>query len=232
MIDLPAVPGPDDALSQSTRARLFALLAANGHPATTAELADRTGLHPNGVRTHLEVLERAGLIVRDRAPQPRGRPPDAWTIAPGARPGGRAPTAYQDLGRWLARALTARPAGQRAIESTGRKIGRELAPDPPPTDPTTVLRRLLTSMGFEPAVTLRDGDRLNLRLCNCPYRAAVHENQPAICALHKGITRGLLDSLHPQATLANFTPHDPDAAGCEISVRGLTPPPAATLGRS
>jgi len=226
VIDLPAAAGPDDALSQPTRARLFALLAGTGRPATTAELADRLGLHPNGVRTHLDRLERAGLIARDRAQQPRGRPPDAWTIAPDARPGGRAPTAYQDLGRWLARALKARPAGLRGVESTGRQIGQELAPERAITHPDAV-QSALTGLGFQPIVILRDDNRLTLRLRNCPYRAVVRENQPAICALHKGITRGLLDVLQPHAKLQNFVPHDPDKAGCEIELRALHPPPVA-----
>ena len=202
--------------AQPTRARLFALLAEHG-TSTTAVLAERLGLHPNGVRTHLEVLEDAGLIARDRARQPRGRPPDAWTLARGARPAGRAPTAYQDLGRWLARALKARPAGLRGIESTGRSIGRELAPDNATADPE-LLATVLTTLGFAPAVVVRDADRLALRLGNCPYRAAVRENAPAICALHKGITRGLLDALHSDATLESFVPHDPETAGCEIQL--------------
>jgi predicted ArsR family transcriptional regulator len=226
VIDLPAVAGPDDALSQPTRARLFALLAEQGTPSTTAELADRLGLHPNGVRTHLELLEHADLIARERAQQSRGRPPDAWKLAPGARPGGRTPTAYQDLGRWLARALKARPPGVRGIESSGREIGRELPPAHAATDPDA-LESVLTELGFQPTVTLHHDDRLHLSLRNCPYRAAVHENQPAICALHRGITRGLLDVLHPQAKLESFVPHDPDTAGCEIELRGLKPPPAA-----
>ena len=52
----------------------------------------------------------------------------------------------------------------------------------------------------------------------------MRENQLAICALHKGITRGLLDVLEPGAKLAAFIPHDPDEAGCVIDVRGLTEP--------
>jgi hypothetical protein len=58
-------------------------------------------------------------------------------------------------------------------------------------------------------------------LRNCPYRDAVRENPAAICALHKGITRGLLDVLAPQAKLIEFVPHNPDRAGCLIEVRGL-----------
>ena len=227
VLDLPAVEIPGDALSQPTRARLFALLGELRRPIGTAELAARLDLHPNGVRIHLERLEEAGLVARARTSQPRGRPADVWAIAPDAEPGGRPPTAYQDLGRWLARALKARSTGVRSIEQAGRQIGRELSPAPEraPNDPHP-LESALTSLGFQPIVTLRQDDRLNLCLRNCPYRAAVHENQLAICALHKGITRGLLDVTHPQAKLESFVPHDPDQAGCEIQLAGLKPQPA------
>ena len=226
MFDLPAVASVDDVLSQPTRARLFALLGELKRPAGTAELADRLALHPNGVRLHLERLERAGLVARARAHQARGRPPDAWTIAPDARPGGEAPRAYQDLGRWLARAMRSRPAGLRSVEATGRQIGRELAPHGTQLDPDA-LETVLVTLGFQPTVTLREGDRLTFCLRNCPYRDAVRENQPVVCTLHKGITRGLLDVLEPNAKLAGFVPHDPDEAGCLIELRGLTPAPAA-----
>ena len=231
MIDLPAVAGPDDALAQPTRARLFALLSESGHPAGTAELAEHLGLHPNGVRTHLERLQQSGLVVHARPLQRRGRPPDAWMIAPDARPGGRAPSAYQDLGRWLARALGTGPGALGSIERTGRQIGHELPAAGAPHDPD-VLQCRLAALGFEPTVTLRGDDRLTLRLRNCPYRTAVHENQPAVCALHKGITRGLLDVLLPHAKLERFEPHDPDQAGCEIDIQGIQPPAVEHLVKS
>jgi predicted ArsR family transcriptional regulator len=217
-MDLPTAGDPDDVLAQPTRARLFALLAELRRPAGTGELAERLGLHPNGIRLHLERLADAGLIERARVRQGRGRPPDAWTIAPGAQPGGRAPRAYQDLGRWLARALRARPGDLGGIEDTGREIGRELAPQDAHTDPDA-LENSLSALGFQPAVTRPAAGQVTIRLCNCPYRDAVHENQPAICALHEGITRGLLDVLEPQTMLADFVPSDPDQAGCLIELR-------------
>ena len=78
MIDLPPTADPGDALSQPTRGRLFALLAELKRPVGTAELADRLGLHPNGVRLHLERLEQEELVERVRVRTQRGRPPDAW----------------------------------------------------------------------------------------------------------------------------------------------------------
>lgn len=226
VIDLPVIADPDDALSQPTRARLFALLSELKRPAGTAELAERLELHPNGVRVHLERLEQQGLVERARVRQPRGRPPDAWRIAPEARPGGRAPHAYQDLGRWLARALRI-GGGRRGIEATGREIGRELAPKGSRREPDA-LETMLTSLGFQPMIEHREDDRMTVCLGNCPYRDAVRENQPAICTLHRGMTRGLLDVLEPQAKLAAFVPHDPDQAGCVIEVHGLGKPATAS----
>ena len=224
MIDLPATADPGDALSQPTRARLFALLSELKRPVGTAELAERLGLHPNGVRLHLERLSEEGLVERARMRGQRGRPPDAWRIARDARPAGARPRAYQDLGRWLAQALGARPSGLRGIASTGRRIGRELAPDVAGS-PVDALETTLIALGFQPTLEAKDGGSVTFCLGNCPYSAAVRENQPGVCALHEGITRGLLDVLAPRARLAAFVPHDPDDAGCVIDVRGLAPGP-------
>ena len=219
-MDAPFAKSPDDVLAQPTRSRLFALLAELKRPAGTVELAERLDLHPNGVRIHLERMEQAGLVERARVRHQRGRPPDAWTIAADARPGGSAPRAYQDLGRWLARALRSPRRGLRSIEETGRQIGRELAPEGTASNPAG-FEAALTALGFQPTAKLHEDHGVTFCLGNCPYRDAVRENQPAICALHKGITRGLLDVLAPEATLAGFVPRDPDEAGCTIELRGL-----------
>ena len=206
-MDAPFAIDPDDVLAQPTRARLFALLGELKRPAGTVELAERLELHPNGVRIHLERMEQAGLVERARVRDRRGRPPDAWTISADARPGGSDPRAYQDLGRWLARALEARPRGLRGIEETGRQIGRELAPDGATAD-GGAFEASLTALGFQPVAKPRE-DGVTYCLRNCPYRDAVRENQPAICALHKGITRGLLDVLAPRPSSQASCPTTP-----------------------
>lgn len=217
MIDLPRTGSPDDALSQPTRAHLFRLLGELGRAAGTAELAEQLGLHPNGVRMHLERLQRDGLLMRESEPQPRGRPRDVWKIAPDAQPGGRAPRAYTDLVRWLARATGSGSRGLRGIEAAGREIGQELA-SRQGTSGEDAFQTTLTSLGFQPRLKSRTGERLTICLGNCPYRDAVRENQPVICSLHRGITRGLLDVMAPDAKLTEFEPHDPDRAGCLIEL--------------
>jgi predicted ArsR family transcriptional regulator len=222
-VDSPAPIAADDVLAQPTRARLFALLEELQRPTGTVELADRVGLHANGVRAHLGRMEHAGLVQRTRARHGPGRPPDAWTIAPDAHPGGSPPRAYRALARWLARAIGP-GRGLRGIEQTGREIGRELAPERT-SAPIEALQNTLSALGFQPAAPRRHQDSVTFCLGNCPYRDAVHENQPAICTLHEGITRGLLETLAPHAKLAAFVPRDPDMAGCTIEVRGLEAPP-------
>ena len=225
-VDLPSPLSRDEVLAQPTRARLFSMLSELKRPAGTVELADRLELHPNGVRLHLERMREAGLVERSRPRRSVGRPRDAWAIAPGAHPGGRRPSAYADLGRWLARSITAGPGRLRDIEATGREIGRELAPaGGPPT--TETFEATLAALGFQPRMQDDEAGGLTFCLGNCPYRDAVRENQQVVCTLHRGLTRGLLDVLDPRAELTGFVPRDPDEAGCLIELHGLAEAAAA-----
>ena len=211
---------PEDALAQPTRAQLFALLGDLRRPVGTDELAQRLDLHPNGIRQHLERLEADGLVLRARERQARGRPRDAWSISPDAQPGGDPPTAYADLGRWLVRAISAGGTRVRDVEATGRQIGRELAPQANGGPAEARIYGVLVAMGFQPRRRLDAGGTLTYCLDNCPYRDAVRERQSVVCGLHRGITRGLLDGVDPKTRLSAFIPKDPDAAGCEITLRG------------
>jgi predicted ArsR family transcriptional regulator len=227
-MDTPATTTPDDALAQPTRARLFTTLAELRRPAGTAELADRLGLHPNGVRIHLERLEAAGLVARSRAPQTRGRPRAAWTVSPTADPGGAPPTGFRELARWLARTIAVRPGRLREVEAAGREIGRELAGTDEPEPGTETLYSTLAALGFRPHINSSTAGRTIYCLGNCPYKDAVRANQPVVCTLHRGITRGLLEGLEPGARLLDFVPRDPDKAGCLIDVKAAGQPARAT----
>lgn len=213
--------GPGDVLAQPTRARLFAHLASLGRAAGTAELAADLGLHPSGVRVHLERLRAAGLIARERVPQKVGRPRDSWSIAADALPGGEPRDAYPRLAGWLARSIPARPGRLREVERAGREVGCDLA-FPRGGDPAEeAMGRALTALGFAPQRQRASAGQAVFRLGNCPYREAVRENQPVVCALHRGLTRGMLDRLDPTARLTSFVPKDPDLAGCLIEVEGF-----------
>ena len=205
-------------MAQPTRAELFRLLTELKRPATTEELATSLSLHPNGVRIHLERLAQTGFVVRERARQSRGRPRDTWAVAADARPGGQQPRGYADLARWLAHLIPSSTRSMKAVEATGREIGRGLVKANGPAEET--MRATLSSLGFRPSSKRGRDGKLTYRLGNCPYRDAVRENQPAICTLHRGLTRGLLDSLSAGTELVGFVARDPRSAGCLIELRG------------
>jgi predicted ArsR family transcriptional regulator len=220
-MDVPIRPG--DPLAQPTRSKLFARLGELRRPVATDELAEHLGLHPNGIRLHLERMLDAGLIERRRERIARGRPRDTWVISPDAQPGGDPPAAYANLARWLVRALAGNGARVRDVESTGQEIGRhmssELGSESSRGDEQQLFDALV-SLGFAPERERLDRDRLVYHLWNCPYRDAVHERQSLVCGLHRGITRGLLEGVDPETRMVGFEAKDPDLAGCKIRVRG------------
>lgn len=211
-VDLPGTSA--DALRNPTRARLFKLLDERLRPTATDELAESVGLHVNGVRRHLELLCSAGLVERHRVVRGRGRPRDEWTISPDAEPAGEPPRSYVELSRWLSRAIPQAELGE--VERVGREIGREIAPAGDSNLETTFVGAL-AAMGFRPSVEVT-ADGFVCSLGNCPYVESVRENPQAICALHRGLTAGMLAELEPTAELSSFEPHDPDRAGCLVGV--------------
>jgi predicted ArsR family transcriptional regulator len=217
-LDLPG--NNEGVLNQRTRAEIFSWLVEQRGPATTEAIAKALELHPNGVRRHLERMHEAGLVERSRSKGRRGRPGDLWSVAPGAAPAGQRPTGYADLARWLARAIPPGRNRLREVEKAGRDIGRELAPSGRTEDPVEGFRQTVASLGFAPALETKEDGGFVCRLENCPYRATVMENQEVVCALHKGITSGLLSELLPDTRLTGFEPHDPERAGCIAVVSG------------
>lgn len=226
-MDLTAwVTDPNDPLSQPTRARIFEHLCYLRRPATVTELAQTVGLHPNGVRLHLDRMVRAGLLKRGQMQRTHGRPPYRWSVAEDALPAGRPPTAYRELSRWLVELLSA-DGGRDQVQKMGREIGKTLAPaDTPEVAPNQALSTAFSAMGFQPTQTTDPTTGcVTYRLCNCPYRDAVGKNKTLVCELHKGITEGLIEELAPTAELCGFVARDPQTAGCvvEIATRALQP---------
>lgn len=212
------LPDHRSLLAHPTRARLFEALSDRRRAADTRELAEEVGLHVNGVRRQLERMRVDGLLERRRVTHGRGRPRDEWSIAAKAHLT-RNPDAYADLAGWLARSISDGPGPLRTIERTGREVGRELAPRRT-GDLTECLRQIFSDLGFQPEIEVAEEGRLCCIFGNCPYRSSAREHPEVICALHKGITQGLLDQLEPASRIRRFEPHDPDRAGCLVEVGG------------
>lgn len=203
-------------LTQPTRARIVAVLRDLGRAATTEELASAVGLHPSGVRVHLERLREAGLVRAERVVHGRGRPRHTWVPSgPAADP----PDAGATLSVWLAGVLAADRQNVARAEKVGRGAGRELGRARDRMEPGRAVFGVMASLGFQPVDEPAEAGRQCLALCNCPYRDAVGVNREVICGLHRGLVRGVLDSVAPGARISRFVPKDPQAAGCELEIR-------------
>lgn len=205
----PSTPLPDRARGLGpTRSRVLALLQDIGSPATTTEIADRLGAHPNTARFHLEALCDAGLVerVREERDVP-GRPRVHYVAA------SRAPVAATRSYRLLAEILTARlastePDPAAAAAAAGAVYGRLAARGGAPADerahaprrPATrkqaaaAVVATLGSMGFDTRQTT-EPDGIRLDVTSCPFLEVASEHLEVVCAVHRGLMEGLLDEL-------------------------------------
>jgi predicted ArsR family transcriptional regulator len=175
------------------------------------EVADRTGLHPNTARFHLDALADADLVSRE--PQPRGRP-GRPSVAYRAKTNGEA--ASQRRYRLLAEMLTGLIAGMmpgpgEAATEAGRQWGRYLTEQPPPYQSVNAdeaiarLTATMTEIGFAPEI-VTNGTGYQLRLRRCPFREVAEHHQDVVCQLHLGLLRGVLDQMRAPVTADQVQP--------------------------
>src|SRR5438067_3441699 len=155
-MDVQALVAPDTgAPLGQTRLRVLDLLRAAGSPLGVQEVADRTGLHPNTARFHLDGLAEAGLVTRE--PQPRetpGRPSMAYRATGGDPAGGRR---YRLLAEMLTSLITGMmPDPGKAAAAAGREWGGYLTEQPPPyqrpgaSEAIDRLTAIMEKLGFAP----------------------------------------------------------------------------------
>lgn len=185
------------ALSDVSRVGILDELRGAGKPLDVAELASRVGLHHNTVRSHLDVLMRAGLVSgeTERRELP-GRPRVVYRpSSPNNEEGG-------DGFRLLAHILTSYLAGSAAdpdaeAREAGRIWGRYLIERPAPfakLSPRESLNRLtglLSRLGFSPELDDTVPDR-RILLHHCPFEDLATTHPEVTCGVHLGLVRGAL----------------------------------------
>jgi predicted ArsR family transcriptional regulator len=213
-----AAPRPHE--GRPTRGAILALLDQAPGGMTAAELAAALGVHPNAVRKHLPALAAAGAVgARREATGRRGRPATRWRSA--------GPRHEQAAVRRLARMLVELVgeiggADEGRLEEFGARQAGGLGGAP---DGRAALLDVLTDMGFAPRETTAASDaragRAEVVLDHCPFADAVEAGEGRlVCALHRGISRGLVERT-PGARLTGFEARPPVAAGCRIAAEGL-----------
>ena len=224
-----AVTAITAAFGDPTRRRIYLFAHERDGGVTAAEVATECDLHPNVARHHLDKLAGAGhLEVHVHRAGGSGRPSKRYRTT-AAQVELDVPVRHDEiLMALLGRALTELGAerAERVAEEVGEHYGRAMAGRMDEDAPRSVKAALhaaadaLSAHGF--AAHAEDG-RGALRIVSehCPFGDAAIEH-PVICAVDRGMVRGLLATLtddegaHPE-TLASLARGD---GVCITSVTG------------
>ena len=178
----------DERFFETTRGQIVTLLRRSGR--TVEELARSQGLTDNGVRAHLAVLERDG-IVRQRGSVRRGngggKPAYVYELTPEAED--LFPKAYKPALRRLLDVLAER-LGAEESEALLRAVGRDLAGSKiAATDGTRARLEAavgaLNELGGLAELEERDGT-LVIQGYSCPL-AALTPDHPEVCHMAEAL---------------------------------------------
>jgi predicted ArsR family transcriptional regulator len=193
------------AFGDPTRRDIFLRVSEATDGLTAAQVAEATGLHPNVARHHLDKLVGGGYVeVGSRATSGAGRPAKVYRAS---HPGvpldvnvGHDDILITLLGKALSR-LGPDEAADLA-EEVGVEYGRTMAAQMGNVvdgqrsfrSALHVVADALSAHGFS-AHAERHGDELRIVSSHCPFGDVAIEH-PVICAVDRGMVKGLLSSLY------------------------------------
>ena len=184
------------ALGEDTRYAIYLHLSQAGCSLTVQDLTKALGLHPNTVRPHLDRLREAGLVVVDTDPRGGvGRPQHRFSVVPTSPrdASGAAPVAL--MGTLLACLAERLGADDAQAYAVGREHGRvAFLSRGVSADPLQSLVEELDDNGFAPLVERTCDDGAVIAITHCPLRPLVNEHAELVCALHRGIVEGFVDT--------------------------------------
>ena len=180
----------------AAQARVLATLADAGRALTLGELQDRTGLHPNTLRGHLDAIVAGGNASRIASRSGgRGRPawsylarePEYAALAMALASGldrGAAPGSSADADPGAGQDGTLDPAATRGGRAWGERLRSQLGAI---EDGRERVLMALTHTGFAPQDS---GDEVTLHAC--PILEAARSHPAVVCAVHLGLVEGVL----------------------------------------
>jgi predicted ArsR family transcriptional regulator len=201
-----AVAAVTSAFGDPTRRDIFLFVREEPEGATAADVADRFALHPNVARHHLDKLAAGGYLVVavERAGRGGAGRPSKHYRASADHPALDLPPHKDELLLTLvSRLLPLIPAAEAATvaESVGEEYGRALAQQMSPGEGQRSLRAAmqavadaLTAHGFAASTEAR-GPSMAVVANACPFGDAALEH-PVICALDRGMVKGMLAGLY------------------------------------
>jgi predicted ArsR family transcriptional regulator len=165
------------------------------------------------VRTHLGVLEDAGLVVAEVEDRNRpGRPRLLYRATERGAPADD-DHGYRFLAEVLASYISATaPDPAAAAEEAGSAWGSHVVAKPPPFQRLgshEVVERLvamLDEFGFAPQVDHDDPERPRVLLHRCPFLDTASAHPEVVCSVHLGLMRGALAELGADVRTEDLIP--------------------------
>ncbi len=207
-----------------------------GPGVTAGEVAEHFELHPNVARHHLDKLAAGGYVevATGRTGTGAGRPSKRYRVtAPEMTL--ELPVRHDDLlVTLLGKALSLLPSdtAEGMAEEVGLQYGKAMAAslggiDHSSDAPEAAAQRsfraalhtvadALTAHGFA-AHAERHGDGLRIVSDHCPFGGAAIEH-PVICAVDRGLVRGMLGALYGQTAAATSASRAMGDATCVTSI--------------
>ncbi len=209
-----------NAFGDPTRRGIYLFAREETAGVTATQVAERFRVHPNVARHHLDKLAAGGYLevaVERAEGAGAGRPSKHYRVSPDAKVDltGDVPVHSDDLvlsllGRALA--LLPRDKAEAMAEEVGQEYGRALAQGLTGPDFAAGQRSLrsamqavadaLTAHGFAAHADQRNNQ---LRIVNnhCPFGDVAIEH-PVICAVDRGMVKGMLTALYGDADVATM----------------------------
>ena len=183
-----------------TRPKILAILQRAGSM-TIDQLAREVGLSSTTIRRHLDILQRDLLVSFDQVREGSGRPEYTYFLTEYGHESG-----YRDYKSFLVDLLTeisglssndlASKDGRGLLSFLIARMAEQASwPYLQPSQSTKEsrianLERALGDRGFAPEITQR-GDRVEIRLCNCPFRSAALPHE-AVCQFDRNLIGAVL----------------------------------------
>jgi predicted ArsR family transcriptional regulator len=218
------------AFGDPTRRGIYLFARERVEGVTAAQVAEQFGLHPNVARHHLDKLAAGGYLevaVERAEGAGAGRPSKRYRSA--ADGGPQVPVRADDLVLALlgkALALLPHDQAEAMAEAVGEEYGRAMAAGLTGADLQHGQRSLrsamqavadaLTAHGFAAHAQQRNNE-LRIISHHCPFGEVAIEH-PVICAVDRGMVRGMLSALYGDTDVATEASLPRGDAFCATSV--------------
>jgi len=203
-----AVTSVTSAFGDPTRRDIYLLIRDSAEGVTAGEVAEHFDLHPNVARHHLEKLTGGGYLTvaigRVDGARAAGRPSKRYRASEHDHSLNFPPRRDDLLGTLLARALQmlSPEQAEELAEAVGFDYGRNLASRMAPSEgqrsvkaALATVAEALTAHGFAAHAESR-GTSLTIVSEHCPFGAAAQQYPHVVCAVDRGLIRGLMSGLY------------------------------------